>query len=109
MNELDLLRKENREIKDSNAILKHKMAVVEQENEKLVQELKNCHEDICKQLNILTAVKKDIRRYEVQISSLKSENAAYKNRFAKIENSFVGDIALKTYRKLRDVKQRIIK
>lgn len=109
MNELDLLRKENREIKDSNAILKHRIAVIEQENEKLLQELKSCHEDVCRQLYMLTAVKKDIRRYEVQVNSLKSENAAYKNRFAKIENNFVGDLALKTYRALREVKRRIIK
>lgn len=109
MNELDLLRKENRELKDSNAILKHRHAMIQQENEALLQKLKSCHEDTCSTINLLTALKKDIRRYEVQISSLKSENAALKNRFAKIENNFFGDLALKTYRSLREVKRRITK
>ena len=80
MNELDLLRKENRELKDSNAILKHRYAQLLQEKESLLAELQNCHDDTCQTINMLSSAKKDIRRYEVQISSLKSENATYKNR-----------------------------
>ena len=109
MNELDLLRKENRDLKDVNAFVRHQHALIQQENEALLQELKSCHEDTCSIINLLTALKKDIRRYEVQISSLKSENAALKNRFAKIENNFFGDLALKTYRSLREIKRRMTK
>lgn len=109
MKELDLLRKENRELKDSIAILNHKNTTLQQENKSLIQELKGCHDDTCRIINMLTALKKDIRRYEVQINSLKSENVALKNKFAKIENNFIGDLALKTYRTLREVKRRLTK
>lgn len=109
MKEMDMLRKENFDLKDSNAILKHRYALLEQENEKLLQELKGCHEDICDQIAMMTAVKKELRRYEVQLNSLKSENAAYKARFEKIENNFIGRFALKIYRKLREFKRRLSK
>lgn len=109
MNELDLLRKENLALRDANAMLKHNLALSQVDKDELLQELKTCYSDNCKTMNMLAELKKDIKRYEVQISSLKSENAAYKNRFAKIENNIVGDLALRTYRTLRDVKNRIIK
>lgn len=109
MSELNLLKKENLDLRDSNAILKHKIALKQQENEALLQQLKICYDDNCKILNMLAELKKDLRRCEVQISSLKSENAAYKCRFAKIENNILGDFALKTYRTIREIKRRIIK
>lgn len=107
MDELDLLKKENNALKTENADLKHDVAVAHQKIDTLLEELTNCHADICNIVTTLTSVKKDIRRYEVQINSLKTENAMYKNRFAKIENNVVGDLALKTYRVLREFKHRI--
>ena len=107
MNELDLLKKDNKALRSENADLKHDIEVANRKIDTLLDELTNCHEDISNVVTMLTSLKKDMRRYEVQINSLKTENAMYKNRFAKIENNIVGDLALKTYRVLREVKHRI--
>jgi len=54
------------------------------ENEALLLEIKNCRDDLNRQIAVMTSIKKDIRRYEVQLNSLKTENAEFKNKFAMI-------------------------
>lgn len=88
----DLLIEENKRLKE--------------ENEYLLSEIKTCRDDICKQIETVTSIKKEIRRYEVQINSLKTENEEFKNKFAKIENNPIGQLLLKIYRFLRELKRR---
>lgn len=88
----DLLLEENKRLKE--------------ENEYLLSEIKNCRDDICKNIETVTSIKKEIRRYEVQINSLKTENEEFKNKFAKIENNPIGQLLLKIYRFLRELKRR---
>lgn len=76
------------------------------ENLKLLNELKICRDEICKLIGVITSIKKEIRRFEVQINSLKTENEELKNRFARIENHPIGKLALKAYRFLRELKRR---
>ncbi len=76
------------------------------ENEELAHHLKSCYDDLNRQIAVLTAIKKDIRRYEVQLNSLKTENAEFKSKFARIQNNPLGKFALKVYRWLREMKHR---
>lgn len=76
------------------------------ENEALLLEIKNCRDDLNRQIAVMTSIKKDIRRYEVQLNSLKTENAEFKNKFAMIENNPVGRFALKIYRWLKEMMRR---
>lgn len=91
-NDYEALQKENERLR--------------QENEALVFEIRNCCNDLSRQISFISAVKKDLRRYEVQLNSLKTENAEFKNKFARIENNPVGQFALKIYRWLREMKRR---
>lgn len=77
-------------------------------NGELLEELKVCRDDICKQIEAIYSIKNELRRYEVQLNSLKTENEAFKNKFAKIENNSVGKLMLGTYRMLREIKRRYI-
>lgn len=79
---------------------------LKQQNEELLGEIKQCRNDICKQIEVVTSIKKEMRRYEVQINSLKTENEEFKNKFAKIENNAIGRFLLKIYRWLREMKRR---
>lgn len=76
------------------------------ENEALLLEIKNCRDDLNRQIAVMTSIKKDIRRYEVQLNSLKTENAEFKNKFAMIENNPIGRFALKIYRWLKEMMRR---
>lgn len=79
---------------------------LKKENEQLLEEIKNCRDDICRQIDAVTSIKKEMRRYEVQINSLKTENEELKNKFARIENNPIGKMLLKIYRFLRELKRR---
>ncbi|MBQ8210614.1 MAG: hypothetical protein IJZ35_08540 [Clostridia bacterium] len=92
MSELELLKQQNEALR--------------KENTYLVQQLAECHDSVCSQITVMTVLKKDIRRYEVQLNSLKAENAALKAKFDKIENNFIGRLLLKVYRILRELKHR---
>ena len=76
------------------------------ENEALLLEIKNYRDDLNRQIAVMTSIKKDIRRYEVQLNSLKTENAEFKNKFAMIENNPIGRFALKIYRWLKEMMRR---
>ena len=76
------------------------------ENEALLLEIKTCRDDLNRQIAVMTSVKKDIRRYEVQLNSLKTENAEFKRKFAMIENNPIGRFALKIYRWLKEMMRR---
>lgn len=91
-NDFEALQKENEQLK--------------LENEALILEIRNCRDDLNRQIAVISSIKKDIRRYEVQLNSLKTENAEFKNKFARIENNPIGRFALKIYRWLREMKRR---
>lgn len=76
------------------------------ENETLLLEIKSCRDDLNRQIAVMTSIKKDIRRYEVQLNSLKTENAEFKKKFAMIENNPIGRFALKIYRWLKEMMRR---
>lgn len=76
------------------------------ENEALLLEIKACRDDLNRQIAVMTSIKKDIRRYEVQLNSLKTENAEFKRKFAMIENNPIGRFALKIYRWLKEMMRR---
>ena len=76
------------------------------ENEALLLEIKSSRDDLNRQIAVMTSIKKDIRRYEVQLNSLKTENAEFKNKFAMIENNPIGRFALKIYRWLKEMMRR---
>ncbi len=80
---------------------------LKKDNEFLLNELKDCHDTLNEQIALLTSLKRNMQRYEVQINSLKNENNDLKNKFAKIENNPLGSYALKIYRWLREIKHRI--
>ena len=86
--------------------LKAENEQLKQQNGELLRELKICRDDMCKQIEVVTSIKSEMRRYEVQLNSLKTENNEFKNKFAKIENNSVGRMMLKTYRLLREIKRR---
>ncbi len=86
--------------------LKAENEALRQKNELLLGELKACRDDICNQIETVTAIKKELRRCEVQLNSLKTENDEFKNKFAKIENNPIGRFLLKIYRLLREWKRR---
>ncbi len=87
------LRAENEELK--------------KENERLISIIEDCHKTLDEQIAVLTSVKVEMRRYEVQLNTLKSENADLKNKFARLENNPIGRILFKLYRNLREIKHRI--
>lgn len=86
--------------------LKAENEALRQKNEALLSELKAYRDDICNQIETVTAIKKELRRCEVQLNSLKTENDEFKNKFAKIENNPIGRFLLKIYRILREWKRR---
>ncbi|MBR5233914.1 MAG: hypothetical protein IKW03_06860 [Clostridia bacterium] len=79
---------------------------LKKENEALLLEIKSCRDDLNRQIAVMTSIKKDMRRYEVQLNSLKTENAEFKNKFAMIENNPIGRFALKIYRWLKEMMRR---
>lgn len=85
---------------------KSESELLREQNEKLLLELKNCRDDICLQMNVMSEMKKELRRYQVQINSLKTENEELKNKFAKIENNIIGRLLLKIYRWLKEIMRR---
>lgn len=98
MEEKDIIQ-QNEQLREENEALKAEVA-------ELVEELKRCRNDVAAQIAFTSAVKKDMRRLEVQLNSLKTENASFKKKFSIIENTFIGKIALKAYRWLREMKRR---
>lgn len=99
-------RTETEILANENEQLRNKIEELKKENNYLVSEIRNCYSDLEKQIAVMTAVKKDLRRYEVQLNSLKTENAEFKNKFAKLENNPIGKFALKIYRWLKEMKRR---
>lgn len=91
---------------DEYKVIQKENEHLKKENERLLEEIKVCRDDVCKQIDVITSIKKEIRRYEVQINSLKTENDELKNKFARIENNPIGNMLLKIYRFLREVKRR---
>ncbi len=102
MNE-ELLR-----LKEENLLLKEENEGLRQENMRLAAEIKACYDDINNQINMLSSVKTEMRRYEVQLTALKSQNSELKYKFARIENNPIGKILFKIYRNLRELKHRYI-
>lgn len=98
MEEKDILQ-QNKQLKEENDALRAEFS-------ELVDELRRCRNDIAAQIAFTSAVKKDMRRLEVQLNSLKTENASFKKKFSMIENTFAGKLALKAYRWLREMKRR---
>lgn len=98
MEEKDIIQ-QNEQLREENEALRAEVA-------ELVEELKRCRNDVAAQIAFTSAVKKDMRRLEVQLNSLKTENASFKKKFSIIENTFIGKIALKAYRWLREMKRR---
>ena len=94
----DILQ-QNKQLKEENDALRAEVS-------ERVDELRRCRNDIAAQIAFTSAVKKDMRRLEVQLNSLKTENASFKKKFSMIENTFAGKIALKAYRWLREMKRR---
>lgn len=90
---------EEKKINMENELLRAK-------NQELLRELQNCRDDICLQMNVMIEMKKEIRRYQVQINSLKTENEELKNKFAKIENNIIGRLLLKIYRWIKEIMRR---
>ena len=82
---------------------------LKEDNARLLYELKQCYSDIENQTAVLSSVKKDLRRYEVQINSLKVENDNFKRKFSIIENNFIGSRLLNVYRKYKNVILRFSK
>lgn len=76
------------------------------ENQMLLSEIKVCRDEICSQIEVVSAIKKELRRNEVQLNSLKTENEEFKRKFAMIENNAIGRFLLKIYRFLREMKNR---
>ncbi len=76
------------------------------DNENLLNEIKKSREEIIANIEAMGQIKKDMRRYQVQINSLKTENEEFKNKFARIENNPIGKFLLKIYRLLREIKRR---
>lgn len=74
--------------------------------EELLDEIEHARQTNLKTLSLLNEVKKELRRADVQINSLKTENEEFKNKFAKIENNPIGAMLLKIYRYLREIKRR---
>jgi len=87
--------------------LKAENEKLKKENERLVSVIEDCHKTLDEQIAVLTSVKVEMRRYEVQLNTLKSENADLKNKFARLENNPIGRILFKLYRNLREIKHRI--
>lgn len=73
------------------------------DRQRLLEELERCYEDLNVQSALLSSVKKNLRRYEVQINSLKMENDNFKRKFGIIENNFFGSILLDIYRKYKNI------
>lgn len=94
-------------LKQENASLRKELEEMKSENLRLVDEIENCHREISEQIAVLTSIKVEMRRYEVQLNTLKSENSELKNRFARMENNPIGKILFKLYRNLREIKHRI--
>lgn len=105
--DMELLKRENDSLQDENSSLRKELEKLKNENIRLVGEIENCHKDMSEQIAVLTAVKVEMRRYEVQLNTLKSENAELKYRFARMENNPIGKILFKLYRNLRELKHRI--
>lgn len=87
--------------------LKAENEKLKKENERLVSVIEDCHKTLDEQIAVLTSVKVEMRRYEVQLNTLKSENADLKNKFARLENNPIGRILFKLYRNLREIRHRI--
>lgn len=97
---------EEKEMIMTNEQLQQENAALKEENAMLIDELRKCRNDIASQISFVNSVKKDMRRLEVQLNSLKAENASFKKKFSRIENNPVGQFGLKVYRWLREVKRR---
>lgn len=97
------LEKDVRETETLNAEIEQ----LKEERDELLLMLKDCHDTVFSQIDAITSVRKELRRYEVQLNSLKAENEEWKRKFAKIEKNFFGKILLKLYRFLREIKRRI--
>lgn len=80
--------------------------MLKEENRLLVNELEKCRHDINTQIVFTSSIKKEMRRLEVQLNSLKAENASFKQKFSRIESNPVGKFGLKVYRWLRELKRR---
>ncbi len=94
MDDIQKLKEENERLKKLNG--------------ELLKELKICRDDICSQIETAASVRNELRRKDVQLNSLKTENNEFKNKFAKIENNSVGRLMLGVYRLLRELKRRYI-
>jgi len=73
------------------------------DRQRLIEELERCYEDMNVQSALLSSLRKNLRRYEVQINSLKMENDNFKRKFGIIENNFFGSILLDIYRKYKNI------
>ena len=99
--------KELLQLKAENEELLRKNKELEEENLRLVNTLAECHTELGNQIALLSSVKIELRRYEVQLNTLKSENSSLKYKFAMIERHPIGKILFKIYRNLRELKHRI--
>ena len=97
---------EEKEITMTNEQLVQENETLKEEINFLVDELRKCRNDIAAQIAFVNTTKKDMRRLEVQLNSLKAENASFKSKFSRIESNPVGKFALKVYRWLRELKRR---
>lgn len=97
---------EDKEIIMTNEQLMQENAALKEEIDILVEELRKCRDDIAVQIAFVNTTKKEMRRLEVQLNSLKTENASFKKKFSRIENNPLGQFALKIYRWLREFRRR---
>lgn len=77
-----------------------------EEQKALLDELAGARDDLAEAEKTITALRRDLRRKDVQLASLKTENEEFKTKFASIENNPLGKIAFSVYRRVREYRRR---
>ena len=80
--------------------------MTQEEQQALLEELAGARDDLAEAEKTITALRRDLRRKDVQLTSLKTENEEFKSKFAMLENNPAGKLALNIYRRVREYRRK---
>lgn len=101
------LQNKRQELEGALSSMNEKIRMLTDANDAYVGKLLEYADSNQEQISLLTEIKSNLNRLQAQNAYLKNENTNYKQKLAKITNTWYGRFALRSYKLMKKVKATI--